>query len=36
MKNEDFALELEDDFNENLTRTDYKDHTNQVRENVSF
>lgn len=35
MKNEDFVLELEDDFIENLTRTDYKIDEVKVNENVS-
>ena len=36
MKNEDFVLELEDDFIENLTRTDYKLDEKQAGENVGF
>ena len=35
MKNEDFAIQLEDDFIENLTKTDYKVDVEQVNENVS-
>ena len=35
MKNEDFAIQLEDDFIENLTKTDYKVDIEQVNENVS-
>lgn len=35
MKNEDFVLELEEDFIENLTRTDYKFDEKPGNENVS-
>lgn len=35
MKNEDFVLELEEDFIENLTRTDYKLDEKRADENVS-
>lgn len=35
MKNEDFVLELEDDFIENLTRTDYKIDEKCADQNVS-
>ena len=36
MKNEDFNLELENDFVENLTRTDYKMDEKQMNKNVSL
>lgn len=35
MKNEDFVLELEEDFIENLTRTDYKVDKKPANDNVS-